>query len=139
MKRLAYLSLCVVATLISGRAWAAVTPQEADKLGKELTAFGAEKAGNADGTIPAYEGAEAPLPGWEWGKVRREYWKHKDEKPLFSIDASNVDKYKDRLDDGQITALKTVKGYRMDVYPTHRNCGITKEWAVRTKANATEA
>jgi len=139
MKRLAILTWCVAAALISARASAAVTAAEADKLGKELTPFGAEKAANADGTIPAYEGNEPALPGWEFGKVRKEYWKYKDEKPLFSIDASNVDKYKDHLDDGQITALKTVKGYRMDVYPTHRNCGITPVYAERTKANATEA
>jgi len=44
------------------------------------------------------------------GKVRKDYWKFKDEKPLFAIDASNVDKYADHLTDGQITALKTVKG-----------------------------
>jgi len=35
--------------------------------------------------------------------------------------------------------VKTVKGYRDDVYPTHRNCGITKEYAERTKANADRA
>ena len=139
MKRLAVLMSCIAAALIGARASAAVTPQEADKLGKELTPFGAEKAGNADGTIPAFEGNEPPLPGWEFGKVRKEYWKYKDEKPLFSIDASNVDKYAAHLTDAQITALKTVKGYRMDVYPTHRNCGITPLYAERTKVNATEA
>jgi hypothetical protein len=139
MKRLAILMWCGAAALISGRVSAAVTPQEADKLGKELTVIGAEKAGNADGTVPAYEGSEPPLPGWEWGKVRSEYWKHKDEKKLFTIDASNVDKYAAHLTDGQITALKTIKGYRMDVYPSHRNCGVWPQVAERTKLNATEA
>jgi hypothetical protein len=139
MKRLAYVVGCVAAALISARASAGVTPQEADRLGKDLTPFGAEKAGNADGTIPAWEGNDTPLPGWEWGKIRRDYWKYKGDKPLFSIDASNVDKYAAHLTDGQITALKTVKGYRMDVYPTHRTCGVTPIYAERTKANALEA
>jgi hypothetical protein len=125
--------------LISASALAAVTPQEADRLGKDLTPVGAEKAGNAEGTIPAYEGTDVQLPGWEWGKTRSEYWKYKDEKSLFTIDASNVDKYKDHLTDGQITALKTVKGYKMDVYPTHRDCAITPLHAQRTKENALEA
>jgi Protein of unknown function (DUF1329) len=139
MKKLAVLTVCWAAVLIATRAPAAVTAQEADHLGKDLTAVGAEKAGNADGTIPAFEGANTPLPGWEWGKLRSQYSKFKDEKPLFSIDASNVDKYASQLPDGQITALKTVKGYRMDVYPSHRTCGITPVHAERTKANATEA
>jgi hypothetical protein len=139
MKRLAHLICCLATVLIAARASGAVTPEEADHLGKDLTAFGAEKAANADGTIPAWEGGDTPLPGWEWGKVRKDYWKFKDEKPLFSIDASNVDKYAAQLTDGQITALKAVKGYRMDVYPTHRTCAITPTYAERTKANATEA
>src|SRR5258708_23257784 len=71
MKRLAILTWCAAAALISERAFAAVTPQEADKLGKELTAFGAGKAGNADGTIPAYESADPPPPGAERGNVAR--------------------------------------------------------------------
>src|SRR6195256_1492308 len=139
MKSLTHLICSLASVLIAASAAAAVTPEEADHLGKDLTAFGAEKAGNADGTIPAWEGGDTPLPGWEWGKVRKDYWKFKDEKPLFSIDASNVDKYAAHLTDAQITALKTVKGYRMDVYPTHRNCGITPVYAERTKTNATEA
>jgi len=72
---------------------AAVTPEQAARLGQDLTPIGAEKAGNRDGTIPAYEGGEAPLPGWSWGKVRAQYSKFKDETVLFSIDASSVDRY----------------------------------------------
>ena len=139
MKSLAHLICSLATVLIAASASAGVTPEEADHLGKDLTAFGAEKAGNADGTIPAWEGGDTPLPGWEWGKIRKDYWKFKDEKPLFAIDASNLDKYAGHLTDGQITALKTVKGYRMDVYPTHRTCAITPTYAERTKANATEA
>jgi hypothetical protein len=128
-----------VLTMASLSAIAAVTPQEADKLGKELTAIGAEKAGNADGSISAYEGNDTPLAGWEWGKNRFDYWKYKGDKPLFSIDGSNVDKYAAHLTDSQIQALKTIKGYRMDVYPTRRTCAVPALLAERTKANAAEA
>jgi hypothetical protein len=139
MRNLLMVSGWVVSLLILAPANAAVTPQEAEKLGKELTSVGAEKAGNADGSIPAFEGNDAPLPGWEWGKNRFDYWKYKTDKPLFSIDASNVDKYAAHLSDSQVQALKTIKGYRMDVYPTRRTCGISATLAERTKANATEA
>jgi len=129
-----------VAALMWGTVSAQVTPQEAGRLGKDLTPVGAETAGSADGTIPAYQATETAAPaGWEWGKTRGESFKYKDEKPLFTIDATNVDKYAEHLTDAQITALKTVQGYRMDVYPTHRTCAITPQHAERTKANALEA
>jgi hypothetical protein len=118
---------------------AAVTPEQADRLGKDLTPVGAERVGTPDGTIPPYEGGEAPLPGWSWGKVRSQYSKFKDERPLFSIDASNVDRYAEHLTEAQIAALKTVAGYRMDVYPSHRTCNIDPVYAERTRQNATEA
>ena len=127
------------AALASGAAIAAVTPEQAGRLGRDLTPVGAERAGNHEGTIPAYEGGEAPLPGWSWGKVRWRFSKFKDEQPLFSIDASNVERYADHLTDAQITALKTVPGYRMDVYPSHRTCDIDPAYAERTRQNATEA
>lgn len=101
----------------------------------KLTPSGAEKEGNKDGTIPPWQGAEPPLPGWEWGKLRRDYWKHKDEKPLFTIDASNVDKYAGKLSAGQVAMVKQRKGYRMDVYPSHRTCGVPDFVAANTRKN----
>lgn len=68
-----------------------------------------------------------------------DFWKHKDEKPLFTIDASNVDKYAKSLTPGQIEVIKQVKGYRMEVYPSHRTCdapGFVKE---NTKKNVSTA
>lgn len=41
---------------IHGMAAAAVGAEEAAKLGKTLTPLGAEKAGNKDGSIPAWDG-----------------------------------------------------------------------------------
>ncbi|MBS1245244.1 MAG: hypothetical protein H6R41_1781, partial [Deltaproteobacteria bacterium] len=104
-------------TLVAAAAvttWGA-TPQEVARLGKDLNYAGAEKAGNKEGTIPAWDGKDVPLPGWTLGKYRGDYWKFKDEKPLFSIDASNVDKYKDKLSPGQVQMVKQTQGYRMDV------------------------
>jgi hypothetical protein len=43
-------------------ALAGVSEQEASKLGKELTPIGAERAGNADGSIPAWTGGLASVP-----------------------------------------------------------------------------
>lgn len=117
----------------------AASPQEAESLGRSLTPAGAEMAGNKEGTIPAWDGKDVPLAGWSYGKKRGDYWKSKDEKPLFSIDASNVDKYADKLSPGQIQLIKQTKGYKMDVYPSHRNYGYPDWMAANTKKNATDA
>jgi Protein of unknown function (DUF1329) len=106
---------------------------------QEQTPTGAERAGSKDGSVPAWEGSDTPLPGWSYGKYRGDFWKHKDEKPSFSIDASNVDKYADKLTAGQINLIKTVKGYSMPVYPTHRDCGYPDYIVNNTKANASKA
>jgi len=48
MRKLTALT-CLLASL-AGTALAAVSPQEAARLGKDLTPLGAERAGNADGS-----------------------------------------------------------------------------------------
>jgi hypothetical protein len=132
------LSIVAVLVAIGGMALAA-SPQDADRLGKDLTPAGAEKAGNKEGTIPEWSGKDVPLPGWSFGKYRGDFWQYKDEKPLFVIDASNVDKYADKLSKGQAQFIKQTEGYKMEVYPTHRNAGYP-DWVLENvKKNATGA
>lgn len=111
---------------------------EVARLGKDLTPVGAERAGNRDGTIPAWDGGAAAAPsGWKVGDPRPN--PYKDDKKLFSIDAGNVDKYKDKLPEGQIHLLKTKPGYRLDVFPTRRSCAYPQTYYDRTKASAGKA
>lgn len=106
---------------------------DAARLGSDLTPFGAEKAANKDGSIPAWTGGLSKAPaGWKAGRVDP----FKDDKPLFVIDASNVDKYKDHLAEGEVALLNTYKGYRMDIYPTRRSCTYPDSVAERTKKHA---
>lgn len=121
--------------LVVGNAWAAPAADVA-RLGQDLTGVGAEKAGSKDGSIPEFSGMSKPLPGWAAGKLREDFWKYKAEKPLFTIDASNVDKYADKLTPGQVQLLKQVKGYTMPVYPTHRECGFPDSVISSTKETA---
>lgn len=130
--------MCSVLGLFATSAWPA-TSEDLAQLGKNLTPTGAEKAGNKDGAIPAFSGAEHAPGGWSWGKQRGDYWKYKDEKPLFVIDASNVDKYADKLTEGQIQMLKQVKDYAMPVYPSHRECGVPDFVAQNTRDGATKS
>ena len=121
---------------LAGGALAAVSEQEAAKLGKELTPVGAERAANKDGSIPEWKGGVAKGK-LKLGDARSDPFAA--DKPLFSIDASNVDKYKDKLSAGQIELLKTRKGYRMDVYPTQRSCGYPDSVNEQTRKNASFA
>jgi hypothetical protein len=128
--------LALAALITSGLSALALPTQAADagKLGTELSPVGADKSAGKDG-LPAWAGTEAPAGGWVWGKKRGDFWKHKGEKPLFSIDAGNVDKHASRLSPGQVALIKQVKGYRMDVYPSHRTCGVPDFVAENTKKN----
>lgn len=105
----------------------------------DLTATGAERGPSKDGLVPAFAGRQAPQSGWAYGKVRGDYWKHRNEQPLYSIDAANVDKYADKLSPGQIRLVKQLKGYRMDVYPSHRECQLPDVAEQNSKANLTAA
>ena len=128
--RLTIVALTVAATTISMAAPIAAA---------ELTAAGAEAGSNADHTIPAFDGANSIEQGWTYGKYRGAFWKYKDEKPLLTIDASNVDKYKDHLTPGQYELVKNLKGCTMDVYPSHRDCPLPKFVQDNSKANVGSA
>lgn len=72
MKRYGRPVVTVIALLLASIAMAKVSPEEAAKLGlegTELTPTGAIRGGNADGTIPAWEGGiKTPPAGYEDGK-----------------------------------------------------------------------
>jgi hypothetical protein len=108
----------------AGGAVAAPTAEEAAQLGKTLTPLGAIKAGNADGTIPAWDGGICTPPAGYKPRNGIGGFPYIDpfaaEKPLYTINASNMDKYADKLDDGNKLLLKRYPTYRLDVYPTHR-------------------
>lgn len=138
IKQIASSLLAVGLLSMTGAVFAAVTEQAAAKLGKELTPVGAERAGNKDGSIPAWAGGDLKAPaGWKPGTPRPDPYAH--EKPLYTITAANLEQYKDKLSPGQINLLKTVKGYKMVVYPTHRSCGYPDVVYERSKTNASTA
>ena len=57
--KVALLSAFLTASCV---ATAAVSEKEASRLGADLTPFGAEKAANADGSIPAWTGGNTTVP-----------------------------------------------------------------------------
>lgn len=130
---------CAVA-LLGGptAAWSAITAVEVDRLGKELTPSGAEKAGNKDGTIPPWEGGlTKPPAGWkpEMGYVDP----FASEQPLFTITAQNYQEHQDKLSGGMIAMLKKYPDtFRMPVYKTHRTFANPQHVYDKTKQLATK-
>ncbi|MBC3302383.1 DUF1329 domain-containing protein [Pseudomonas sp. SWRI18] len=111
-------------SLLAANVMAAVSPDEAAKLGTTLTPVGAEKAGNADGSIPAWNGGIPKNAGAvdSKGFLADPF---ASEKPLFVITAATVDKYKDKLSDGQVAMFKRYpETYKIPVYPTHRTVNL---------------
>ena len=122
----------------AGPVQAQVSAADAAKLGKSLTPLGAETAGNAAGTIPAWAGGlTKPVAGHQPGAHYPDPFAS--DKILFTIDASNVDKYKAQLTPGQIAMLKKYPTWKMNVYPTQRSATFPKASLDETVANATRA
>lgn len=105
---------------------AAISADEARQLGANLTLVGAEKAGNKDGTIPAYTGGLTTAPaGFNKGDgIRPDPFAS--EKPLFSVDAKNMGQYAANLTEGVKALMKRYPSYRIDVYQSHRTAAFPK-------------
>ncbi|MCQ4297831.1 DUF1329 domain-containing protein [Pseudomonas stutzeri] len=122
-------------SLLASSVMAAVSPEEAAKLGTSLTPLGAEKAGNADGSIPEWTGGlktdAAPLKN---GHLTNPF---KDEQPKFVITAQNAEQYKDKLTAGQMAMFKRYpETYKIRVFPTHRSVAVPDEIYEAAKKSA---
>lgn len=120
-------------------AQAGVTPEEAAQLKSSLTPMGAEKAGNKDGSIPAWSGGmTASFSAYKAdGSPRPDPFAN--EKPLYSVTGKNADSYGDKLTDGVKELLKKYPDYRLDVYPSHRTAAAPQWVYDNVFKNATRA
>jgi len=131
------LATAVASIMLATTAFAKVPPEQANKLGgSELSASGAEVAGNADGSIPAYDGGLKQVPSCYKG----DHWMcnpFPDDKPLFVITAENMEQYKDKLSPGQQAMFKKYpQTYKMPVYQSRRTFRMPENIAELTKKNA---
>ncbi len=139
MKFVQTLMAASLAVAFAGVAQAAVSLQEAEKLGTTLTGIGAERAGNADGSIPEYTGGNRQLPaGFNIGDSYRPN-PYEDEKPILVIDQSNMASYKDKLTATTAELLKRFPSYKLEVYPTHRSVWLPDAIVANAKLNALSA
>ncbi|MBI2309127.1 MAG: DUF1329 domain-containing protein [Rhodocyclales bacterium] len=128
----------LIGAAVSGQGFAEVSVDEAAKLKTTLTPLGAEKAGNKDGSIPAWTGGYTKVPaGFKPGSTRPDFFAG--EKPLYTVDARNMDKYADKLTDGVKGLLKKYPDFKLNVYPTHRSAAAPQWVYDNTAKNATRA
>ncbi len=139
MKRFALVSAAITLALSAGIAQAKITDADAAKLGAELTPLGAEKAGNADGSIPAWDGGITTAPaGYKVGDFHPD--PYAGETPLYTITGANYKDYAKVLTPGQMKMFETYPDtYKMPVYPTHRSASVPQFIYDATKKYATTA
>ena len=122
---------------------AATAAAQQARLGTDLTPMGGEKAGNAAGTIPAWDGglksaADAGAPDFKPGGHHPDPYAA--DKPLYRIDATNASRYEANLTAGHEALLAAYKGsYFMNVYPSHRSAAFPQRIYDAVKANAATA
>lgn len=124
-----HLALATCLGLVSSMSLGAVSNSEATALGNQLTPIGAEKAGNAANTIPAWT-----------GKPLTDSHALEQESPLFEITAQNYQSHQKNLSSGQIAMLlKYPDSYKISVYPSHRTATYAPHIYELAKRNATQA
>jgi hypothetical protein len=139
LRTLSTIVLALAASISIPQAVAKTTAEQAASLGGDvLTPMGAERAGNADGSIPAWTGGLKELPaGYKPGERLVDPFAA--DKPLYTINASNYEQYAEQLSPGQIALIKRYPDtFYMSVYPTRRSVALPDSEYVLIKEGATE-
>ena len=127
----------IVLVLWAGFAWDAValTAKDALRLKRDLTPVGAERAGNKDGSIPAWsDQGMTPAEHLKWMKAIA------DEEPLYTITKANLDQYRALLSAGELALFARYPDtFAMPVYRSHRTA-LQPQWTYdNTYKNVTDA
>ena len=119
-------------------AHAAVSEADVARLGRDLTPLGAERAGNADGTIPAWEGGiTTPPAGYKVGDHHPDPFAA--DQPIYTVTSANLAQHESRLTAGAVSLLKAYPSYKMIVYPTRRSASAPQRVYEATRRNAPTA
>jgi hypothetical protein len=133
-------ALCL-SSIMAGGALAGVSPEDAARLGKDLTPMGAERAGNADGSIPEWNSEGTATPAGFVADSGNYINPYADEKALYTVDGNNYKEYADKLTEGSIAMFEKfgADGFKMNVYPTKRGWTGPDWLYANTLKNATAA
>lgn len=138
MKKLTLLS-SAIALVMSCGALAKLPADQVARLGADLTPLGAEKAGNKDGSIPAWTGGITAAPaGYKPGDHHPDPFAS--DKIVMTVTKANMDQHKELLSPGQQALFNLYPDtYKMNVYPTQRSASYPQYVYDATKAIAGKA
>jgi hypothetical protein len=136
MKRRDFACLVTAAITAPAPAKAQAAPPDATLLGTSLTPMGAERAGNADGSIPAWTGGlTGPALPADKPVVRPVFT---GEAPLYEVSQSNMAQYQALLTPGTQQMIKQF-GFSLKVFPTHRTAAAPQFVYDNAAKNVTRA
>ena len=120
------------------QAQAKVDAAQAARLGNELTPLVPEKAGNAAGTIPAWDGGiTTPPAGYQPGMHHPD--PYAGDAVQYVVNSKNLEQYKEQLPEGLKALLQKQPEYFLRVFPAHRSAAVPQRIYDATKQNAQSA
>ena len=127
-----------LAAAVSLPAHARVDAAQAARLGQDLMPLGGERAGNAAGTIPSWEGGlSTPPANYQPGMHHPDPYAADQE--LYRVDKSNMGQYKALLTPGYQKLLEKSPDYYLRVLPSRRSAASPQRIYDATRYNATNA
>lgn len=119
-------------------AQAKVDAAQAARLGQDLTPLGGERAANAAGTIPVWDGGlTTPPASYQPGMHHPD--PYAGDAVLYTVNAQNLGQYQKVLPAGLQTLLQTHPDFNLRVFPSRRSAAAPQYVYDATKANATKA
>ncbi|BEU98726.1 DUF1329 domain-containing protein (plasmid) [Acidovorax sp. DW039] len=101
-----------------------------------LTPYGAERAGNKEGTIPAWDDKAPAAQGAASAKRADPFAA---DKPRLTITAANASEHANVLTDGTKALLAKVPGFKLEVYPSRRSAVFPQAIYDQVLKNASRA
>ena len=125
-------------TAFALQAQAKVDPTQAARLGQDLMPLGGERAGNAAGTIPAWDGGLATPPAnYQAGMHHPDPYAA--DLPLYRVTAQNLEQHRAQLPQGLQALLSQQPEYFLQVFPTRRSAAAPQRIYDATRFNALNA
>lgn len=131
-------TLSILLLAVALQAQAKVDSAQAARLGQDLTPLGGERAGNAAGTIPAWDGGLAQPPaGYKAGMHHPDPYSA--DAPLYQVNSQNLAQYQAQLPTGLKALLEKNPDYSLRVFPTRRSAAAPQRIYDASRFNALNA
>lgn len=131
------IGVLVLAACAALQVQARVDDAQAVRLGQDLTPLGAERAGNAAGTIPAWSGGVAPPADYQPGMHHPDPFAT--DPLLYRVDQGNLGEYASLLPEGLKALLERYPEFHLRVFPSRRSAAAPQRIYDATRFNAVSA